>query len=103
MDKLDDRDKTEEFAEKIEEKSSRKLRARKEKHKSLWYGFGMFGLVGWSVSIPTILFLVLGIWIDKTYQSKYSWTLMLLIFGIFIGCLNAWFWVKNESMGHNKE
>lgn len=85
------------FAEKIQEKSTRKIRARKEKHKSLWYGLGMFGLVGWSVSIPTILFLVLGIWIDNTYKTPYSWTLMMLVLGIFIGCMNAWYWVKNES------
>lgn len=93
------REKKENFVNKIEGKSSRKLRARKEKHKSLWYGFGMFGLVGWSVSIPALLFLVLGIWIDKTYAGRYSWTLMMLVFGVFVGCLNAWYWVKNESVG----
>ena len=98
MTESDHSEKTREFADKIEEKSSRKIRARKEKHKSLWYGFGMFGLVGWSVSIPTLLFLVLGIWIDETYESPYSWTLMMLVLGIFLGCLNAWYWVKNESV-----
>jgi ATP synthase protein I len=97
MQKPGNRQNTEEFAEKIKEKSTRKIRARKEKHKGLWYGLGMFGLVGWSVSIPTLVFLVLGIWIDSTYKSPYSWTLMMLIFGIFVGCMNAWYWVKNES------
>lgn len=95
--------KTDEFAKEIREKSSRKIRARKEKRKGLWYGLGMFGLVGWSVSIPTLLFLLLGIWIDSRYKSKYSWTLMLLMFGIFIGCMNAWYWIKRESEGHEYE
>lgn len=89
----------ENFAERIREKSSRKIRARKEGDKGLWYGVGMFGLVGWSVAIPTLLFLLLGIWIDSTYKSRYSWTLMMLIFGIFLGCVNAWYWVKKESEG----
>lgn len=97
MTEPENQQKKEGFADKIQEKSTRKIRARKEKHKGLWYGLGMFGLVGWSVSIPTILFLVLGIWIDSTYHSPYSWTLMMLIFGISIGCWNAWYWVKNES------
>lgn len=89
----------EKLAEEIREKSSRKLRARKEKHKGLWYGLGMFGLVGWAVSIPTLLGLALGIWIDYSYKSKYSWTLMLLVFGIGIGCMNAWYWITKESKG----
>lgn len=89
----------ENFAERIRKKSSRKIRARKEGDKGLWYGVGMFGLVGWSVAIPTLLFLLLGIWIDSTYKSRYSWTLMMLIFGIFLGCVNAWYWVKKESEG----
>lgn len=87
------------MAEKIGEKSNRKLRARKEKHKGLWYGLGMFGLVGWAVSIPTLLALALGIWIDHSVKSKYSWTLMLLVLGIGIGCMNAWYWITKESKG----
>ncbi len=86
-----------EFAEQIRKNSFRKIRARKDKNKGLWYGLGMFGLVGWSVSIPTLLLLVLGIWIDSTYKSRYSWTLMMLVFGMGVGCLNAWYWVKKES------
>lgn len=93
----DDNSRNNDFADKIGKKSSRKIRARDQGEKGLWYGLGMFGLVGWSVAIPTLLFLVAGIWIDKNYQSPYSWTLMMLVIGIIVGCLNAWFWVKRES------
>ncbi|MEX0769144.1 MAG: AtpZ/AtpI family protein [Balneolaceae bacterium] len=93
----EENNRTDEFADKIRKKSSRKIRARNESQKGLWYGLGMFGLVGWSVAIPTLLFLVAGIWIDTNFKSQYSWTLMMLIIGIFLGCLNAWFWVKRES------
>ncbi len=85
------------FEENIREKSRRKIKARKNKQKSVWFGIGMFGLVGWSVTIPALLFLALGIWIDSTYGGKYSWTLMLLVVGIAVGCLNAWYWIKSES------
>lgn len=87
------------LAEQVKEKSSRKRRSRRESRKGLWYGLGMFGLVGWSVSIPTLLLLALGIWIDSTLNGRYSWTLMLLVLGIMIGCLNAWYWVSRESEG----
>ncbi len=86
------------FSNRIGKKANRKIKARKEKEdKSVWFGLGMFGLVGWAVSIPTLLFLAIGIWIDSMYESQYSWTLMFLIIGVILGCLNAWFWVKKES------
>jgi ATP synthase protein I len=95
-------DKSEGFAEEIGEKEDRKLKARRERNRGLWYGLGMFGLVGWSVSIPALIFLSFGIWIDTHYPSRYSWTLMLLVFGIGVGCLNAWYWVSKESKENKK-
>ena len=86
-----------EFVDRVSEKQRRKERARREKHRDIWFGMGMFGLVGWSVAIPTVLLLALGIWIDGRTDSPYSWTLMLLVMGIAVGCLNAWYWVTKES------
>lgn len=87
----------EELEQHVREKSRRKIKARKQNRKGLLYGLGMFGLVGWSVAIPTLLLLALGIWVDSRYRSPYSWTLMLLVLGIMLGCLNAWYWVSQES------
>ncbi len=86
-----------ELADKIAEKENRKLKARRFKDKGLLYGLGMFGLVGWSVSIPAVICLGIGIWLDSRYQSRFSWTLMMLVLGIFLGCWNAWYWVSKES------
>jgi ATP synthase protein I len=89
------------FIKKIVSKQNRKLKARRENQQSVWFGLGMLGLVGWSIAIPTIIGIALGIWIDKTWPSRYSWTLMMLLFGLILGCLNAWFWVKRESDWHD--
>ncbi len=88
---------SEKFKEEVEAKEERKLKARREERQKVWFGLGMFGLVGWSVAIPTLLGVALGVWIDATWPSRYSWTLMLLFVGIVIGCLNAWYWVQRES------
>lgn len=85
-----------ELCRKVKIKEARKLRARHRKKHSVWFGLGMFGLVGWSVSIPTLVGTALGVWIDLRWPSRYSWTLTLLVIGIGIGCLNAWFWVSRE-------
>ena len=88
-----------ELEQQVQEKSRRKAKARRQNRKGLLYGLGMFGLVGWSVAVPTLLLLALGIWIDSNFSSPYSWTLMLLVLGIMLGCLNAWYWVSRESRG----
>jgi ATP synthase protein I len=85
------------FLRTVRSKEERKLRSRREKYRSVWFGLGMFGLVGWSVAVPTLIGIAAGIWIDTTWESPYSWTLMLLFIGVVVGCLNAWFWVKRES------
>lgn len=81
----------------IGRKAERHLRARRERDRSIWFGFGMFGLVGWTVAIPTVIGLALGIWIDSRWSSGYSWTIMGLLGGMVVGCLTAWYWVKKES------
>lgn len=84
------------FGREVRHKEDRKVRARQEKDRGVWFGLGMFGLIGWSVAIPTLIGLAVGIWIDSRWPGRYSWTLMGLIIGVALGCLNAWFWVKRE-------
>ena len=78
-------------------KAERKLRARREEDRTAWFWLGMFGLVGWSIAIPTVIGIALGIWIDRRWPAPASWTLTLLIVGVALGCLNAWYWIKQES------
>jgi len=66
---------TAEFSRQIAVKEQRKLKGRRQKGQDVWFGLGMFGLVGWSVTIPTLIGVALGVWIDKTWGSQYSWTL----------------------------
>lgn len=85
-----------EFRDKIAKKEKRKLKARKTGEQSVWFGLGMFGLIGWSIAIPTLLGIFAGIWLDNRLHDRISWTLTLLFVGIFIGCLNAWYWLSKE-------
>lgn len=88
----------EEFRQEVAAKEARKIKGRREKEQSsVWFGLGMFGLVGWSVAIPTLIGIALGIWLDLTWPGPFSWTLTFLFVGVVLGCLNAWYWVKRES------
>jgi ATP synthase protein I len=84
------------FSRQVGAQAARKLKARREGTRSVWFGLGMSGLIGWTVAIPTLIGAGLGIWVDNHYPSPYSWALMLLLVGLVIGCLNAWRWVNSE-------
>ena len=85
------------FADQIGAKAARKLKARRNAAPGVWFGLGMMGLVGWSVTVPTLLGAALGVWLDNHHPGAHSWTLALLMAGLAIGCLNAWHWVDKED------
>ena len=84
------------FSQQVAAQAARKLKAQRGTKRSVWFGLGMSGLIGWSVTVPTLIGAALGIWVDRNYPSTVSWTLMLLLLGLIIGCLNAWHWVDSE-------
>lgn len=85
------------LAERVASKAAHKLKARSNPPEGVWFGFGMMGLIGWSVVVPTLLGAALGIWLDKHHPGKHPWTLALLVAGLGIGCFNAWRWVSEEE------
>ncbi|MCB1055065.1 MAG: AtpZ/AtpI family protein [Acidobacteria bacterium] len=84
-------------AEEVGTRAERKLRARRRSRQGVWFGLGMMGLIGWSVSVPTLLGVALGVWLDKHGSGEHSWTLALLVAGLVLGCWNAWHWVAKED------
>jgi ATP synthase protein I len=85
------------LSEEVGAKAARKLKARRNSSQGVWFGLGMMGVIGWSVSIPTLLGAALGNWLDQHYPGKHAWTLVLLVAGLAAGCLNAWHWVAKED------
>ena len=85
------------MAEAIGQRAERKKKARREGQRSVWFGFGMFGLVGWAVALPAVVGVGIGLWLDLKLETKLSWTLALLLAGVAVGCFNAWYWISRES------
>jgi len=100
----DDFDRQEvDFGERVASREKRKVRARQRRDRGIWFGLGMFGIVGWSVAIPTLIGLAAGIWIDANLPSRFSWTLMGLLVGLLVGCLNAWYWLNSEGQREDED
>ncbi len=91
------------LSQEIGNKAARKLHARRHVAKTVWFGLGMMGLIGWSVAIPTLLGAMLGLWLDQHSPGGRSWTLALLVAGLCIGCFNAWHWVAKEEKAMREE
>jgi ATP synthase protein I len=84
------------FTRNVEAQERRKLKAsRTSAH--VWSGLGMFGLIGWSIGAPTLLGALLGVWLEKRHPGARSWTLILLVAGLCVGCANAWHWIVKEQ------
>lgn len=101
---MDDRDSSErQISAEIGRQEARRLRARARKGRSSWVALGLYGVVGWSIVLPTLAGIALGVWIDSRWPSQYSWTLMLLVAGLLVGCWNAWRWIALEQRAIEEE
>jgi ATP synthase protein I len=56
----------------------------------------ILGVVGWSVTLPTVLGVFLGVWMDRRWPGRFSWALTLMMLGLAIGCTSAWFRIKGD-------
>lgn len=87
----------EEFARQVGIKEERKIKARNDPQQNVWLGFVKYGVIGWSVAIPTLAGVACGVWLDRNYPATHSWTISLMALGLFLGCAAAWKWVESEG------
>lgn len=93
---MEERDNGKDFRDQVSEKEELKLKAQRQKKDSVWQGFSVFGIIGWSVAVPTVLFVLIGVMLDEKYTGRQSYTLSMLGIGLLLGCINAWFWVNRK-------
>jgi ATP synthase protein I len=83
--------------------AARKLQLQRKGSPGVWFGLGLFGLVGWSVALPTVLGGLIGLWWDRRHPAVQSRTLALMVAGLVMGCVNAWLWVmRQDNVMHDR-
>ena len=92
---------TQAFSRDVGAQENRKLKARRTRA-HVWSGLGLLGLIGWSVCLPTLLGVWLGLWLDRRHPGTHAWTLALLVAGLCLGCANAWHWMTKEQSAINR-
>ena len=58
------------FSRQVGAQAARKLKAQRGATRGVWFGLGMSGLIGWSVTVPTLMGAALGIWVDQALSES---------------------------------
>lgn len=86
----------EEMVRRVEERTARATGGGRN-YRAFWRPVALVGLIGWTVVVPMLVGIAVGAWIDRTWPSRYSWTLMLLTAGLGLGCYSAWMRVQEAQ------
>ena len=84
-------------AESIRRSAERMKRARSRPAESPLRGLSAFGVIGWSIVVPTVGGAFLGLWLDQVAPQNFSWPIALILGGVVTGSLIAWRWIEKES------
>lgn len=95
-------DDTDDLVERVTKRAQRRAQRRADRS-PVWFGVSTFGIIGWSIAVPTLLGLALGVWLDKRLDGDVSWTIALLLAGLTLGCFNAWHWVSEQNVTEDDE
>ncbi|MEQ8652089.1 MAG: AtpZ/AtpI family protein [Kiloniellales bacterium] len=87
---------TDDAGRRIAADAERQNSARRKPGRSALHGLAVFGMVGWSVALPTVAGALLGLWLDDEQPMGFSWTISLVVLGAVIGALLAWHWIGRE-------
>jgi|SRR5690554_2065019 len=80
----------------IRRSAERMKRARSRPNHSPLRGLSAFGMIGWSIAVPTVAGAFIGIWLNRVAPQNFSWPIALILGGIVVGGIIAWSWVSKE-------
>jgi ATP synthase protein I len=84
-------------ADSIRRSAERKKYARNTPESSPLKGLSSFGIIGWSIAVPTVGGAFLGIWLNRVAPQNFSWPIALILGGVVIGGMISWGWIDKES------
>lgn len=90
-------------AEDIRRSAERLQRSRGSPGASPLRGLGVFGMIGWSIAVPTVGGAFLGLWLNQVAPQAFSWPIALILGGVVVGGIMAWAWVSKETRGQDEQ
>ena len=86
------------LAQAAQKAAEREAEGRADPEPSLGARLGQIGVLGWTIIVPTLLFLFLGRWLDRIFGTGIFFSAPLLMAGAAIGFLSAWRWMHRQGV-----
>ena len=75
-----------------------KIEKSKKEYKTVLAQTVYLGTLGFIFILPVIIGAYLGLWLDEKLKGfSISWTISLIIVGIFVGAINVYLFIKERS------
>lgn len=79
-------------------RQAKRMKARRDHPEpSPLRGIATFGMIGWSVAVPTVGGAFLGMWLDRVAPQTFSWSIALILGGVVLGGFIAWSQIDKEG------
>lgn len=89
------KNKQDEFKKNVEQSISKMDKAKKQRN-TILAQTTYLGTIGFIFILPVILGAYLGVWLDNQLKGfSISWTISLIIVGVFIGAINVYLFIKD--------
>jgi ATP synthase protein I len=89
-------DEEKKFLHTLAAKERRSIEANGGKEQIVWEGVGRFGMVGWSITVPVLVGLLLGWVLDRVTGHHHHWVTVLFFVGLITGCVSTAYWLFKE-------
>jgi len=78
-------------------RKTREDRWKREGERPIWQNLSMIGALGWLIVIPILTGVLLGRWLDRTFDSGIFFSGALIFLGASLGFYLAWQRIHKES------
>ena len=76
--------------------ADRDRRFRDEREPSFASRLGQIGVLGWAIVTPVLIGVVIGRWLDRTFDTGVFFTAPLIMLGAAAGMWTAWRWMHRQ-------
>ncbi len=69
---------------------------RQQREPSFAARLGQIGVLGWAIVTPVLIGVVIGRWLDRTFDAGIFFTAPLIMLGAAAGLWTAWRWMHRQ-------
>ena len=80
----------------VDLRKKRREQWEQEGERPLWKNLSMIGALGWLIVVPTLIGVLLGRWLDKSFDTGILFSGALIFLGIILGSYLVWQRIAKE-------